>query len=54
MVFSMCFPKSAGGNALTRTTSEDERKNAEIDKIIRKDKKAAAKQVKILLLGGHL
>ena len=49
----MCFPKSAGGNPLTRTTSEDERKNAEIDKLIRKDKKAAAKQVKILLLGEH-
>lgn len=50
MVFSMCFPK-AGGNALTRSTSEERRKNAEIDKLLRRDKKVQAKQVKILLLG---
>ena len=50
MVFSMCFPK-AGGNNLTRSTSEERRKNAEIDKLLRRDKKVQAKQVKILLLG---
>ena len=50
MVFSMCFPK-AGGSNLTRETSEERRKNAEIDKLLRKDKKMQAKQVKILLLG---
>lgn len=50
MVFSMCFPKS-GGNTLTRTTSEEKRKNAEIDKLLRKDRKLQARQVKILLLG---
>ena len=50
MVFSMCFPK-AGGNGLTRSTSEERRKNAEIDKLLRRDKKVQAKQVKILLLG---
>ena len=53
MVFSMCFPKSGGGNALTRETEEDRRKNAEIEKLIRRDKKVAAKQVKILLLGKY-
>lgn len=48
----MCLrlPK-LGGNLLTRSTSEDNRKNAEIEKIIRKDKKDQAKKVKILLLG---
>lgn len=51
MVFSMCFPKAGGGNTLTRTTSEERRKNAEIDRLIRRDKKADAKRVKILLLG---
>jgi hypothetical protein len=50
MVFSMCFPKS-GGSALTRSTSEERRKNLEIEKMIRKDKKVQARQVKILLLG---
>ena len=39
------------GNPLSRATSEEVKKNAEIDKIIRKDKKAQAKNVKILLLG---
>ena len=50
MVFNMCFPKT-GGNALTRTTSEERKKNLEIEKMIRKDKKQQARQVKILLLG---
>lgn len=50
MVFSMCFPKS-GGNSLARSSSEERKKNLEIEKMIRKDKKAQAKQVKILLLG---
>lgn len=48
----MCLrlPK-LGGSSLSRTTSEENRKNAEIDRLIRKDKKLAAKNVKILLLG---
>ena len=50
MVFNMCFPKT-GANGLARATSEDSRKNMEIEKMIRKDKKAQARQVKILLLG---
>jgi len=50
MVFSMCFPKS-GGNALARSTSEERKKNMEIEKMIRKDKKVQARQVKVLLLG---
>ena len=49
-MFNMCFPKS-GGNALTRSTTEEQRKNMEIDKMIRKDKKVQSRQVKILLLG---
>lgn len=52
MVFNMCFPKSSGGgNALQRSTEEEKRKNMEIDRMIRKDKKLQARQVKILLLG---
>ena len=50
MVFNMCFPKS-GASALARSTSEDNRRNMEIEKMIRKDKKNQARQVKILLLG---
>ena len=50
MVFNMCFPKS-GGNSLARSTSEERKKNMEIEKMIRKDKKTQARQVKILLLG---
>ena len=50
MVFNMCFPKS-GGNGLARSTSEERKKNLEIEKMIRKDKKTQARQVKILLLG---
>ena len=50
MVFNMCFPKS-GGNSLARSSSEDRKKNMEIEKMIRKDKKTQARQVKILLLG---
>ena len=48
----MCLrlPK-LGGNSLTRATSEENKKNAEIEKILRKDKKLQAKNVKILLLG---
>ena len=51
MVFKMCFPKVGGGNALARSTSEERKRNQEIDKLIRRDKKASARQVKILLLG---
>ncbi|KAL8994722.1 MAG: hypothetical protein Q9169_005386 [Polycauliona sp. 2 TL-2023] len=49
----MCFPKSSsgGGNALQRSTSEEKRKNMEIERLLRKDKKMQARQVKILLLG---
>ena len=50
MVFNMCFPKSSA-NALARSTAEDARRNIEIEKLIRKDKKTQARQVKILLLG---
>lgn len=50
MVFNMCFPKS-GPNALARPSAEDSRRNMEIEKMIRKDKKNQARQVKILLLG---
>ena len=50
MVFNMCFPKS-GGNSLARSTSEERKRNMEIEKMIRKDKKTQARQVKILLLG---
>ena len=48
----MCLrlPKR-GGNALAQATSEEEKKNAEIDRIIRRDKKQQSKNVKILLLG---
>lgn len=51
MVFSMCFPK-AGNSSLQRESEEERKRNAEIDKMLRRDKKLAAKQVKILLLGG--
>ncbi len=47
----MCFPKVGGGNTLARSTSEERKRNQEIDKLIRRDKKASARQVKILLLG---
>ena len=50
MVFKMCFPKS-GGNNLARSSEDDRRRNEEIEKMIRKDKKLQARQVKILLLG---
>lgn len=50
MVFSMCFPK-AGINSLQRSTSEERKRNADIDKLLRKDKKIQARKVKILLLG---
>ena len=48
----MCLrlPK-LGGNPLARSTSEENKKNAEIERILRKDKKDQAKKVKILLLG---
>lgn len=56
MVFNMCFPKSSSGagNTLQRSTSEEKRRNMEIDRLIRKDKKTQARQVKILLLGGWI
>lgn len=50
MPFSMCFSKG-GGSTLTRSTSEERKRNLEIEKMIRKDKKLQARQVKILLLG---
>ena len=50
MVFNMCFPKS-GGNSLARSTSEERKKNLEIEKLIKRDKKTQQRQVKILLLG---
>lgn len=53
MVFRMCFPKS-GGNNLVRSSEDDRRRNEEIEKMIRRDKKLQARQVKILLLGGSL
>lgn len=34
-----------------RSSAQEERQNEEIDKMIRRDKKALAHQVKILLLG---
>ncbi|MCJ1224569.1 hypothetical protein MMC12_001214 [Toensbergia leucococca] len=46
----MCFPKVAG-NALARSTTEERRRNSEIEKLIRKDRKVQTKQIKILLLG---
>lgn len=48
----MCLrlPK-LGGNPLYRSSNEESKKNAEIENIIRKDKRKQAKQVKILLLG---
>lgn len=49
----MCL-KFGKSNNLSRTTSEERKKNDEIDRMIRKDKKAQAKNVKILLLGGEL
>lgn len=52
MVFKMCFPK-VGGNVLARSTSEERKKNIEIDKLIRRDKKIQLRQVKILLLGQY-
>ena len=53
MVFKMCFPKS-GGNNLARSSEDGRRRNEEIEKMIRRDKKRQARQVKILLLGGSL
>ena len=50
MVFNMCFSKPVG-NPLTHSTSEERRRNLEIERMIRKDKKLQARQVKILLLG---
>ena len=50
MVFNMCFSKPVG-NPLTHSTSEEKRRNLEIERMIRKDKKLQARQVKILLLG---
>jgi hypothetical protein len=40
-----------GGNAVARATAEDVKRNAEIEKLIKKDKKQMARNVKILLLG---
>ena len=46
----MClrFNKGSGG---PKGSAEENRKNAEIDKLIRKEKKQQARNVKILLLG---
>lgn len=38
MMFNICFPK-AGGNALTRSTTDEKKRNTEIERMIRKDKK---------------
>ena len=48
----MCLrlPKR-NGNHLAQATSEEEKKNAEIDRMIRRDRKQQSKNVKILLLG---
>ncbi len=46
----MCLRFNKGGG-ISRASPEDARRNAEIDKLIRRDKKAQAKNVKILLLG---
>ncbi|KAA6406884.1 MAG: Guanine nucleotide-binding alpha-2 subunit [Lasallia pustulata] len=45
----MCFGKSK--RSMFRSSAQEERQNEEIDKMIRRDKKALAHQVKILLLG---
>lgn len=50
MMFNICFPK-AGGNALTRSTTDEKKRNTEIERMIRKDKKMQSRQVKILLIG---
>lgn len=52
MMFNICFPKS-GGHQLTRTTSEEKKRHNDIERMIRKDKKLQARQVKILLLGRY-
>ena len=46
----MCI-KFNKGNPLSRATSEENKRNQDIDRMIRKDKKAQAKNIKILLLG---
>ena len=46
----MCLRFNKGTNG-ARGTAEENRRNSEIDKILRKDKKAQARNVKILLLG---
>ena len=46
----MCL-KFGKSNNLTRVSSEERKKNDDIDRLIRKDRKAQAKNVKILLLG---
>lgn len=51
----MCFPRSGGGlgsgSNVDRATVEENRRNLEIEKIIRRDRKQQARKVKILLLG---
>lgn len=51
----MCLrlPKLGSSGSLSRATSVENRRNLEIDKVLRKDKKLQAKSVKILLLGEH-
>ncbi|MCJ1329191.1 hypothetical protein MMC10_005869 [Thelotrema lepadinum] len=46
----MCL-KFGKSNNLTRVSSEERKKNDDIDRMIRKDRKTQAKNVKILLLG---
>jgi hypothetical protein len=41
------------GNPLARATEDENKRNADIEKVLRKDKKQQAKNVKILLLGTH-
>ena len=45
----MCLRFNKGGGP--KGTAEENRRNADIDKLIRKDKKQQARNVKILLLG---
>lgn len=45
----MCF--KFGSSTKFAGTADDYKKNAEIDKLIRRDKKAMDRNVKILLLG---
>lgn len=51
---NMCLrlPKR-GGHSLACSTAAEDKKNEEIDRMIRRDKKAQSKHVKMLLLGSY-